>query len=547
MKNIKYYIGSLLVLAMFFASCHEDELVLGETVTPSNLSVTAEIVGVDDDNPYGDGSGAVNFTAVADDALSYKYIYDGQETVESSGELTLNFSTTGVNVYSITVLAIGEGGLSSSTTIDVEVLALYEAPDDLLQMLVGDGSVTWRIKAEAASHFGLGPVDGEVQAEWYAAAAYEKDGVGMYDDRYIFNTDGTYTHITNGLNDDPTEDTSGTIFGRTVLVDELQGTGEGTENGSDVENYPYDDFIGEWSLTAPNDQETLTLSGTGFLGYYIGGNHSYKIFSRSDTEMVVSSTDGNSEFDWWFTLTSEEETDEEATEEFVSEFNTLYWSEEFEVDGAPATAFWTYDLGDGGWGNNEVQTYTDDETNVIVEDGVLKITALADGSGGYTSARLKTQDLFDFKYGRVEVSAKLPSAQGTWPAIWMLGSDFETVGWPLCGEIDIMEQTGDDKNTSLGTFHWSNDGATASYGESLAVENASSEFHLYTLEWTEDKLTILLDNVTVVTMDNNSELPFYDKEFFMILNIAMGGTLGGDIDPDFTEDSMEIDYIRIYQ
>jgi hypothetical protein len=547
MKNIKYYIGSLLVIAMFFTSCQEDEIVLGETVTPSNLLVTAEIVGVDADNPYGDGSGAVNFTAVADNALTYKYVYDSEESIVSSGSETHNFSTTGVNTYSITVLAIGEGGLSSSETIEVEVLVLYEAPEDLLQMLVGDGSLTWRIKAEAASHFGLGPVDGEIQAEWYAAAAYEKSGVGMYDDRYVFNTDGTFTHITNGLNDDPTEDVSGTVLGRTVLVNELQGTGEGTENGSDIENYPYDDYAGEWTLTAPNGQETLTLSGIAFLGYYIGGDHSYKIFSRSDTEMIVSSTDGNSEFDWWFTLTSEEETDEEVTEEFVSEFNSLFWSEEFEVDGAPATAFWTYDLGDGGWGNNEVQTYTNDEENVIIEDGVLKITALADGSGGYTSARLKTQDLFDFKYGRVEVSAKLPSAQGTWPAIWMLGSNFEDVGWPICGEIDIMEQTGDDKNTSLGTFHWSNDGATASYGESLAVENASSEFHLYTLEWTEDKLTILLDNVTVVTMDNSSELPFYDKEFFMILNIAMGGTLGGDIDPDFTEDSMEIDYIRIYQ
>ena len=119
----------------------------------------------------------------------------------------------------------------------------------------------------------------------------------------------------------------------------------------------------------------------------------------------------------------------------------------------------------------------------------------------------------------------------------------------MCGEIDIMEQTGADKNTSLGTYHWFDAGtnANASYGETTAVENASSEFHIYTLEWTEAKITVLLDNVVVVAMDNNADLPFYDKDFFLILNVAMGGTLGGDIDPAFTEDTMEIDYVRVYE
>jgi len=235
---------------------------------------------------------------------------------------------------------------------------------------------------------------------------------------------------------------------------------------------------------------------------------------------------------------------------FESKYNTLAWSDEFDSDGAPNSANWTYDLGtgSGGWGNGEIQSYTDDATNVIVEDGKLKITARKDGSN-YTSTRLKSIDLFEFKYGRVEVSAKLPDAQGTWPAIWMLGANFPEVGWPRCGEIDIMEQTGWDKNTSLGTYHWfdTNTNANASYGETISVNNASSEFHLYGLEWTEDTLTVLLDNVPVTIMGHNAGLPFFDKDFFFILNVAMGGTLGGDIDPAFTEDSMEIDYVRVYQ
>jgi len=229
----------------------------------------------------------------------------------------------------------------------------------------------------------------------------------------------------------------------------------------------------------------------------------------------------------------------------------LVWSDEFDTDGAPDPANWTYDLGDGGWGNGELQTYTDDAENVIVADGVLKITAKAssDGSGGYTSARLKSQGLQNFTYGRVEISAKLPASQGTWPALWMLGSNFPDVGWPTCGEIDIMEQTGANKNESLGTFHWLDAASStnASYGEKIAVTDTSTEFHLYTLEWTENSMTIFVDEEQVVVMGISEDFPFYGKDFFMIMNIAMGGTLGGSIDPSFTEDSMEIDYIRVYQ
>lgn len=223
------------------------------------------------------------------------------------------------------------------------------------------------------------------------------------------------------------------------------------------------------------------------------------------------------------------------------------WADEFFEDGAPNPKNWSYNLGAGGWGNNELQTYTNSSENVIVEDGVLKIIAKSDGNGGYTSARIKSENLFDFTYGTVEVRAKLPSAQGTWPAIWMLGANFDQVGWPVCGEIDIMEQTGWDKNKVLATCHWSNNGNYAGYGLETSITNSTSTFHIYKLVWTQGgAIRIFVDDTEYFVMTTNSSMPF-NNDFFFILNIAMGGNLGGTIDSNFTDSTMEIDYVRVYQ
>jgi len=230
----------------------------------------------------------------------------------------------------------------------------------------------------------------------------------------------------------------------------------------------------------------------------------------------------------------------------------LIWSDEFNIDGAPNSSKWTYDIGvgTGGWGNGESQFYTDRSDNVIIENGSLKIIPKKENYNGssYTSARIKTEGKFDFTYGKVEVRAKLPSEAGTWPAIWMLGADFGTVGWPRCGEIDIMEQTGPDKSKVLATCHWLNqsDSTTASYGLDTTISNASTEFHIYALEWTESYIKMSVDDNEYYTIDLNSSLPF-DHDFFIILNVAMGGTLGGSIDSGFTDDIMEVDYVRVYQ
>ncbi|WP_430408691.1 glycoside hydrolase family 16 protein [Kordia sp.] len=542
MKNFKYILTSLLSILLLTVSCQDDEATVGDLLTPTNLQVTATIVGQDGNNPNGDGSGVVNFSASAEDTSTYRFVYEGNEQTNSAGAASFVFSSLGINSYTVTVIAYGTGGNSTSTTITVEVLATYAPPAELIEKLVGTGSRSWRIKSEQQGHFGLGPVGGSIPTEWYGAGPDEKATVGMYDDRYVFSSDGTFTFITDSTNDDPTMDTSGTIFGRDGLVNDLGASG-GTINGADVENLPFNDFNETWGLIAPGGVETLTLTGDGFIGYYTGGSQTYEIFDRSvPNELVLRTTDGNGEFDWWFIITSAEP----ASNNFQTQYNNLVWEDDFNVDGAPDAANWTYDLGAGGWGNGESQEYTNATENVVVENGMLKITAIKDGSGNYTSSRLKSENLYEFTYGRVEVRAKLPASQGTWPAIWMLGANFDTVGWPTCGEIDIMEQKGQDKNTVLSTVHHPAVSPGAGDSAATSLPTSTTEFHNYTVEWTATEIIFLVDDFVFHTVSNDATLPFND-DFFLILNVAMGGTLGGNIDPAFTQDSMEIDYVRVYQ
>ena len=233
---------------------------------------------------------------------------------------------------------------------------------------------------------------------------------------------------------------------------------------------------------------------------------------------------------------------------------TLIFSEEFDYTGAPDTSKWTYDIGrgSGGWGNNESQYYTNLADNVVVENGVLKIIAKKEDYGGaaYTSARLKTQGKFNFTYGKVEVRAKLPEGGGTWPAIWLLGSNITTVGWPACGEIDIMEHVGNNPGRIISAIH-----TPSSYGNTQnkaekSVPNATSEFHVYGLEWTSEKLKFSIDGNGYYTYSpaiKNADTWPFDSNQFIILNVAVGGTLGGNIDPNFSAGTMEVDYVRVYQ
>lgn len=232
----------------------------------------------------------------------------------------------------------------------------------------------------------------------------------------------------------------------------------------------------------------------------------------------------------------------------------LIFSDEFDTDGSPDSSKWGYDIGTGsnGWGNNESQYYTNRPENVVVEGGLLKITAKKESYQGseYTSTRMLTMGKFDFKYGKVEVKAKLPEGGGTWPAIWMLGSNIETAGWPACGEIDIMEHVGNNQGTVQSAMHTpSSYGNTEDHG-SQYLSDVSTQFHVYAVEWTNSEMVFTVDDIVHYkyrpATKNSDTWPFNANQF-IILNIAMGGGFGGIIDPNFTSSTMEIDYVRVYQ
>jgi len=233
---------------------------------------------------------------------------------------------------------------------------------------------------------------------------------------------------------------------------------------------------------------------------------------------------------------------------------SLLWSDEFNGAGTPDGNKWTYDLGTGagGWGNNESQYYTNRTDNVVIANGILKITAKKESYQGaaYTSTRMKTQGKFDFKFGKVEVRAKLPQGRGTWPAIWMLGSNISTVGWPACGEVDIMEHAGNRQGIVSSAMHTPSSFGNTSNTGSQTLADVSTAFHVYAVEWTSQSMVFSVDGVVHYTYNpatkNSSTWPF-DANQFLIFNVAMGGTFGGGIDAAFTESSMEIDYVRVYQ
>ncbi len=246
-------------------------------------------------------------------------------------------------------------------------------------------------------------------------------------------------------------------------------------------------------------------------------------------------------------------------------FNDLIWSDEFDDDGAINSSKWFHQtqLPDGGsWYNNEIQHYTDRLENTFVENGTLNVVAKKETftdqgyTKQYTSARLNSK--FSFKYGKVEIRAKLPSGVGTWPALWMLGKNinedgaywdnqgFGTTGWPACGEIDIMEHWGSNQNFVQSATHTpSSFGNTENHG-GQTIPTASDEFHIYTLEWTEEKLIFKVDNVVhyiyFPEVKNASTWPF-DAEQYLIFNVAIQPSIASN----FSESAMVVDYVRVYQ
>lgn len=257
--------------------------------------------------------------------------------------------------------------------------------------------------------------------------------------------------------------------------------------------------------------------------------------------------------------------------------NELVWGDEFDVDGSISLDKWNIETvapNNGSWWNGELQYYTDKENNIKIEDGLLKITAKYESFNGknYTSARINTQDKYEFTYGRVELRAKLPNWEGMWPAFWLLGANYDVIDWPYCGELDVLEHgdyikesTVDDPGLISSAVHYGpldhksqyenipNTFFMATGQENFVraekiIENPFDQFHTYAIQWAPDKIQFFIDDDMYFEFPLQAQHSPFDKPFFLILNLAVGGHwTDGYVAPGFDQATYEIDYVRVYQ
>ncbi len=535
------------VMIALAVSCQDDDHDFGDINEPTDLTITATVMNTSADNPDGDGSGKVSFTASAEGALNYKFAFgDNSSTAVSNGTVEHTFSTPGTNEYVVTVIATGVAGTSSSATTTVTVFSAFDDPATKA-LLTGGSNKTWYVAAALPAHLGVGPA-GTGTPDYYAAAPFEKEGEGcFYNDAITFtlnaNNNIVFTHDNQGA----------TFFNASYLS-------VGGGGGPDDQCLPYDSSGDKFVNLAPATNTVypdgattgtqMLIADGGFMSYYIGSS-TYEIVEITEDYMMVRSLMGNDEsLAWYVKFTTDPDgggsSGGPVTSQLESEFDNLVWSDDFE-DTALDTSTWNQEIGNNnGWGNQELQYYT--EENTTLSDGTLKINLVKEPTEGfeYSSSRITTKDNFEFTYGRVDVSAKLTTGGGTWPAIWMLGADFEEVGWPATGEVDIMEYKGNEPDVIHSTLHYPEHSGGSGVTQSTSISDAANTFHTYTVEWTAEHIVFAIDGEIFHQFANDASTPF-NKPFFVILNVAMGGTFGGAVDPDFQQSSMEIDYVRVYQ
>ncbi len=230
----------------------------------------------------------------------------------------------------------------------------------------------------------------------------------------------------------------------------------------------------------------------------------------------------------------------------------LVWEEDFNSEVLDASK-WSYQLGDGcpelcGWGNNEPQIYT--RNNHELRDGKLYITVKKEDSI-YTSTRITTKDKFEFKYGRVEARAKIPTGKGVWPAFWMLGANIDEVGWPLSGEIDILEYVGKEPGIIYTSLHTQDSHGNTINTRKTKIDGIEEGFHIYAADWSPEKIEFFVDGKSVYTFspgERSQEVWPFDQPFYLLLNVAVGGNFGGpEIDDSIFPQQFVVDYIRVYK
>ena len=258
-------------------SCQSEEYDLGDIIPPSNLTVSAQIIGANSENPFGDGSGKVNLSASADGAITYGFDINGNNYVRPSGELEIFFSNLGIHTYIIDVHAYGVAGTMISESISLEVEVTYEPPPELVKALTNG---TWRVQAEESGYLGVGPLDSDSPI-YYTAPPFTHSETALFDDEYIFSSDGIFNIYANG-----------SIFGKAPpLSSDFTGDQGLTPNEFDeFAFYPIEDFTANWFITAPGDVLHLNFTGNGFVGIYVGGGLSYEIISWDANSIYVRTT-----------------------------------------------------------------------------------------------------------------------------------------------------------------------------------------------------------------------------------------------------------------
>ena len=500
-------------------------------IIPSNLVVNIEISGANSDTPSGDGSGVVKFTATATDAINYSFRFGTGESMESSaGSVEYTYTDVGTKNYNINVLAYSSTGdfISSSKTITVYVRP--ESDADILQILSGGSEKTWKINAAYDAHFGTGNKQFRYST-WWEAPSFSKNNSGFYDDEYTFKEDGTYMHKTNG-----------DVFGKAKYLNQTYGsTGQNANSDGEIEKFTLSNYEDSFYVTKENDEKKIIFTNNSFVGFYVG-EHEYTLECNSENNILLRSVDSDNNA-WYIWLTDQEV----STTPSKDMFTNLVWADEFDYNGKLDSNKWNYEVRNQ-WYNEESQATTDRLENVKVENGVLKITAKKESYGGknYTSGRVRTYQKLDFTYGRVDIKAKMPSKAGTWPALWMLGSNYDSIDWPKCGEMDILEHAGNRLNQVQSTVHHPDNYGEGDSNTTYDYNDVSSNFHVYSIVWTEQGITFFVDDKPFHIVGNACALPF-NWDFYIILNVAMGGTYGGSIDPNFDFDTMEVDYVRVYK
>lgn len=560
-KKIIINVLSLFTL-LLLVNCQEDGFSFGDIDAPTNLKVTYEIIGKDAANPNGDGSGRVKFTATADKAISYRYIFVDEpssnptrDVHNSTGLYEKLFSSNpGLFTYTVNIIASGKGGVSTNTSVEVTVLSNFK-DEKAVTFLTGDSAtgVKWYWSQSEAGHLGVGQntaeeIDANTNLN-YRPTYYAAPPDGKLD-TCLYNSIMTFSLVDGKIKFNL--DNQGQTLFNTAFNDVINGTGPDncynydTTGIKGVSLSPSESFV-KMNPGNANGSQTrgtvMNFSDGGFMGYYVGSS-SYEILSITANRMEVRCVDGKTpNLAWYHIFTTTKPGDIPPP----ADFTVLKFSDEFNLDGAPDPAKWLYETGNnGGWGNQEKQHYTDRASNIKVQGGNLVITAKKENFSGsaYTSARIKTQGLYDFTYGKIEFRAKMPLGKGTWPAIWSLGST--NIPWPARGEIDYLEHVGNDQNKIFGSLHYPGFSGGNSKTGSKIISNASTEFHNYKVIWNSVNIRFFVDDAVYYTFANSSSLPF-NSNFFLIMNVAMGGNFGGDIDPNFVESSMEVDYIRVYQ